>query len=267
MKLSSLMIRKTESQQTLDERRKAIGRKDAGQAYRKSAEYFGEKRDTALRVLEELLSGKKEQDVNHDVAVRVKQAEEFQQGQQVKELEKADRTVRAHEQAHKAVGGHVTGPIVYDYEEGPDGQQYAVGGEVAIYATHSEDEKKMIETLELVRRAALAPAQPSPQDYRVAASAEAQIQQLRGIVAEERTDEESSDRLPDYVTASTDIDVPERFLVDRERDATQSAFDKDFTQSYTERKFAMASTNYQSHMIMVKNGYRDPLESTFSLIA
>lgn len=261
MKLSSLMIRKTETQQTLDERRKAIGRKDAGQAYRKNAEYFGEKRDTALRVLEDLLSGKKEQDVNSDVAVRVKQAEEFQQGQQVKELEKTDRTVRTHEQAHKAVGGHVTGPIVYDYEEGPDGQQYAVGGEVAIHATHSEDEKKMIETLELVRRAALAPAQPSPQDYRVAASAEAQLQQLRGIVAE------ASETIPDYVTAPTDIDVPERFLVDRERDATQSAFDKDFTQSYAERKFAMASTNYQSHMIMVKNGYRDPLESTFSLIA
>ena len=44
-----------------------------------------------------------------------------------------DREERQHEQAHlSAAGGHARGGPSYQYETGPDGKRYAVGGEVSI---------------------------------------------------------------------------------------------------------------------------------------
>ena len=48
---------------------------------------------------------------------------------EVAELERRDREVKAHEQAHKSAGGpYARGGARYEYETGPDGRQYAVGG-------------------------------------------------------------------------------------------------------------------------------------------
>jgi hypothetical protein len=57
-----------------------------------------------------------------------------QRGEQLEttELARRDREVRAHEQAHAAVGGSYAGAPSYTYSRGPDGQRYAVGGEVSI---------------------------------------------------------------------------------------------------------------------------------------
>lgn len=53
--------------------------------------------------------------------------------EQVRELEARDREVRQHEQAHVAAGGpYVTSGPNYEFEEGPDGRRYAVGGNVGI---------------------------------------------------------------------------------------------------------------------------------------
>ena len=52
---------------------------------------------------------------------------------EVRELQARDREVRAHEEAHKAAAGHLAlGGPTYEYERGPDGREYAVGGEVQI---------------------------------------------------------------------------------------------------------------------------------------
>jgi hypothetical protein len=52
---------------------------------------------------------------------------------EVEKLKERDRDVRAHEMAHMAVGGSmVSGGAHYQYEVGPDGNAYAVGGEVSI---------------------------------------------------------------------------------------------------------------------------------------
>lgn len=52
---------------------------------------------------------------------------------QLRELQQRDAEVRAHEQAHLAAGGpHVTGGASYTYQKGPDGRQYAIGGQVSI---------------------------------------------------------------------------------------------------------------------------------------
>ena len=84
-----------------------------------------------------------------------------------------DREVRQHEQAHVAVGGqYVRGGPAYSYQRGPDGRQYAAGGEVAIDTTPIADNPSAtIRKMQVVRRAALAPAEPSPQDRAVAVEA------------------------------------------------------------------------------------------------
>ena len=89
---------------------------------------------------------------------------------QVADLSNRDRAVRAHEQAHKAVGGQYAGAPTYTFKRGPDGLSYAVGGEVRIDASAvSGDPEATMRKLQQVQRAALAPADPSPQDLSVAA--------------------------------------------------------------------------------------------------
>lgn len=94
----------------------------------------------------------------------------------VDKLRARDQEVRAHEQAHKNVGGQYAGAISYEYQKGPDGKQYAVGGEVPIDASEIPgDPEATIEKMRIVKAAALAPAEPSAQDRKVAALADAQM--------------------------------------------------------------------------------------------
>ena len=87
-------------------------------------------------------------------------------------LEKTDTAVRAHEQAHLAVAGSLArGGASFDYKTGPDGRRYAVGGEVAIDTSRGGSPEQTLAKMRTVRAAALAPADPSPQDRKVAAQA------------------------------------------------------------------------------------------------
>lgn len=109
---------------------------------------------------------------------------------QVEQLEARDREVRAHEMAHKnAAGQYATSGPTYTYQTGPDGQRYAVGGSVGIDLSPEETPEQTIEKMAVVRRAALAPAEPSSQDRKVAAQAaqiamEARQEKLREEQAE-----------------------------------------------------------------------------------
>lgn len=95
------------------------------------------------------------------------------ESQQVAELKSRDQEVRTHEMAHVMVGGSlVRKGASYQYQTGPDGQRYAVGGEVSIDSSAvSGDPSATIRKMEQVKRAALAPAEPSSQDRAVAAAA------------------------------------------------------------------------------------------------
>lgn len=96
-----------------------------------------------------------------------------------------DREVRLHEQAHASVGGAYAGAPSYSFKRGPDGRSYAVGGEVSIDASPvANDPAATLRKMEVVLRAALAPAEPSAQDLRVAAQAQAQAAQARADLAE-----------------------------------------------------------------------------------
>ncbi len=94
----------------------------------------------------------------------------------IEELKKRDREVKSHESAHIAAGGGlVKGGAKFNYETGPDGQRYAIGGEVQIDIAPDKDPQRTIQKMQQVRSAALAPADPSGQDRAVAAKA-AQIE-------------------------------------------------------------------------------------------
>ena len=92
---------------------------------------------------------------------------------QVAKLKARDAEVRAHEAAHLAAGGGVTrGGATFSYEHGPDGQSYAVGGEVGVDTSPvANNPQATIAKANIIRAAALAPADPSPQDQSVAAAA------------------------------------------------------------------------------------------------
>ncbi len=98
----------------------------------------------------------------------------------IRELSARDAQVRAHEVAHASVGGQYAGAPSYQYKRGPDGRSYAVGGEVPIDATPVRgDPAATVRKLQTVANAALAPADPSPQDRRVASRAQAGIAEAR----------------------------------------------------------------------------------------
>lgn len=110
--------------------------------------------------------------------------------EQVAELRRADREVRRHEAAHAAVGGAFAGAPTYTYERGPDGQLYAVAGQVSIDTTPVDgDPAATIQKLQIVRAAALAPGDPSAQDRAVAAQAEAGIRRAQAELQAQRSEE------------------------------------------------------------------------------
>jgi hypothetical protein len=90
---------------------------------------------------------------------------------ELEELKARDREVRAHEQAHAAVGGSFAGRPTYRMQTGPDGRRYAVGGEVQIDVSAEATPEATIAKARKIRAAALAPAEPSGADRAVAAKA------------------------------------------------------------------------------------------------
>lgn len=106
--------------------------------------------------------------------------------QQVAELKKRDAEVKAHEQAHMSAGGGIVqGGAAYQYQHGPDGKMYAVGGEVKIDISPERTPEATIRKMQQVQQAAMAPAQPSGTDRAVAARAAQMEAQARLQKAEE----------------------------------------------------------------------------------
>lgn len=108
--------------------------------------------------------------------------------QQLAELKKRDAEVRAHEQAHASVGGSLAGSPSYQFETGPDGQKYAVGGEVQIdVAEVPGDPEATIAKMQQVRAAALAPAEPSGADRQIASDAQQKIAAAQAELVQQNT--------------------------------------------------------------------------------
>lgn len=108
----------------------------------------------------------------------------------VDELRARDAEVRRHEQAHAAVGGQYAGSPSYEYTQGPDGNRYATNGEVSIDASPvPDDPQATILKMQVVKAAALAPAEPSAQDRRIAALADQRRAQAQAELSRQSLEE------------------------------------------------------------------------------
>lgn len=97
----------------------------------------------------------------------------------IQQLKRIEQKIIAHELAHKSVAGELAGSVHYKYKIGPDGRKYIVGGEVPIQIKEGKTPEETIKIAQRIKAAALAPADPSPQDLRVAARATIMEMQAR----------------------------------------------------------------------------------------
>lgn len=113
----------------------------------------------------------------------------------LRELKARDREVRAHENAHKTAGSGlvVSGPN-YTYQTGPDGKRYAIGGDVKLDTSKiPNDPEATMKKADKIRRAALAPSEPSAQDLKVARQANVMKQEAQRELREEEREEKKTE--------------------------------------------------------------------------
>jgi hypothetical protein len=112
--------------------------------------------------------------------------------QALDDLKARDREVRAHEQAHLAAAGpYAKGPPSFEFQTGPDGRSYAVGGEVQIDTSPvAGNPQATVVKAQTIKRAATAPANPSAQDRQVAAQAAQMEAEARQEIKEQRTEKQ-----------------------------------------------------------------------------
>jgi hypothetical protein len=122
---------------------------------------------------------------------------------QVEELKRRDAEVRAHEAAHLAAAGSLAiGGAQYSYQSGPDGKQYAIGGQVNLDTSRASSPDATIAKAQQVQRAALAPSNPSPQDVKVAAQANQMMMEAQRELMRETTESLGSSDNPDELAGA-----------------------------------------------------------------
>ncbi len=96
-------------------------------------------------------------------------------------LQERDQEVHEHEQAHFRAAGELalSGPVITDYVDGPDGRRYADGGHVMIDTSQTGDPREDLRRGQIILRAAEAPEEVhsdlSDADRKVAAAGRAMI--------------------------------------------------------------------------------------------
>ncbi len=203
----------------------------------------------------------------------------------ISQLQQRDKEVRTHEMAHATAGGASTGSPSYTFEMGPDGKKYAIGGEVSVdLSSVSGDPQATIVKMQKVHAAALAPASPSAQDIRVAASA---AQKILAAQSELLALNSNPSEQPD--NASNDLDIKSNTTLSDNNESndfdtlinkTLSAQDDIIANSSNQELAASHSTHtMQSNEVLqrasrienfyfsVSQGYEKPDNFQFELIA
>jgi len=139
----------------------------------------------------------------------------------VTELQARDSEVRAHEAAHQAAGGGMTGGASYSYQKGPDGRMYAIGGEVSISTKGGSTPQEAIANARQVQAAAMAPANPSGQDYAVATSAK--VMEMKA--QQELAKEQQAKMLGEKEYGSTENNVQQGDSKTSNKDSSYKPFD------------------------------------------
>lgn len=112
----------------------------------------------------------------HSAAQNLSDAEQAE----IHNLKARDAQVRQHEKAHLAASAGVdVSKAAFTYQRGPDGVQYAVGGDVRIDTSPGRTPEDSLARGEMIIDIALAPADPSPADRSAAAKGQNMAQQAR----------------------------------------------------------------------------------------
>ncbi|MBT3331127.1 MAG: hypothetical protein HOK21_23735 [Rhodospirillaceae bacterium] len=127
-----------------------------------------------------------------------------EQQKQVSQLQKADAEIHRHEQAHAAAGGQYAGSPQYSYTNGPDGGRYATSGHVSIdVSAVAGDPKATIAKMDVVQRAANAPAEPSSADRSVSAQAASTKQAAQIELSQQKAAEKAEAAEDDTANGTT----------------------------------------------------------------
>ncbi|MCL2025715.1 MAG: hypothetical protein FWG92_02790 [Leptospirales bacterium] len=84
----------------------------------------------------------------------------------IDELKIRDKEVKAHEMSHGTDPNLIKiGSPQFDYTIGPDGKAYATGGKVILSTGRPSSSEDALAKAESLKRAAMSPGDPSPQDF------------------------------------------------------------------------------------------------------
>lgn len=111
----------------------------------------------------------------------IEQQKEQQKAQKDALIKKNYSEIYAHELAHKSAGGALAGSIVI--ERNADGIPFTGHVDIKMPSLNPNDPQKTINDANTVIRSAMAPSDPSDQDYRVAAQAQSIKMQAQAIKA------------------------------------------------------------------------------------
>jgi len=197
----------------------------------------------------------------------------FAEQQEVKSLKRRDQEVRSHELAHAAVGGAYTGAPNYSFALGPDGKKYAVDGEVSVdLAPVDGNPSATIAKMQKVHAAALAPANPSIQDTRVAASAAKLIAQAQSELSAIALEDPNAKR--DFVGLIKPNDVFSQEA--QSGNGASNEFDKFFEQTLSAQEQVAPSRSLEvderagrinQFYLNINQAYEKPTSYQFELMA
>lgn len=143
--------------------------------------------------------------------------------EEVRKLKLRDTEVQTHEQAHLAAAGpYARGGIHYDYQTGPDGGRYRVGGHVNIDTGEEKDPQATIQKAQVIYRAALAPAEPSSQDRAVAREAKNMENRARQRLQEEGREKAETSEQPGKISAQAQKAYDTQMVSTRKMGESQS---------------------------------------------
>ena len=88
----------------------------------------------------------------------------------LEKFKSSDANIRGHEQLHSSLTA-TTSPIQYNYQQGPDGKMYAVGGHVRLDTSIPDDPKAAMAKLDKIAKSATANNDMSGADASIAIGA------------------------------------------------------------------------------------------------
>ncbi|NQY48868.1 MAG: hypothetical protein HRT50_07155 [Colwellia sp.] len=159
----------------------------------------------------------------------------------ISQLQQRDKEVKSHELAHATIGGSATGSPTYTFKMGPDGKKYAVGGEVAVdLSSVAGDPQATIMKMQKVHAAALAPANPSTQDTRVAASAVQKILEAQSELLTLNSETATQDS-----NASSNLNIKSNPSINDNQGDNSTDFDSLIKQTLSAQEAIISSSSNQ----------------------